>query len=58
MQTTSQSSPTMYRAGEGGMSGLLEGSGTEQWENEGLPTSMAGDGQGLGSDSSLDGHDV
>lgn len=57
-QTTSQPSPTMCKAGEGVISGLLEVSGTEQWENEGPLTGMAGGGKGLGRDSSLDGHDV
>lgn len=39
------------------MSRLLEGSGTQQWESEGLLTGMVGGGMGLRPDS-LDGHDV
>lgn len=57
MQTTSQPSPTICKDVEGRMSGLLEGSETQQWESEGLLTGMAGGGMGLRPDS-LDGHDV
>lgn len=49
--------PPYAKLWRGGMSRLLEGSGTQQWESEGLLTGMAGGGMGLRPDS-LDGHDV